>query len=408
MSWIEKIKEGIIITTGDGEVYEPLYMLTSKRKEYNIAEFNFPEVSGTLVKRGTPRGARYNLDIVFQGENHLDTFESFEKSADDRRPWTISHPYYGQLLVHPTSLSFDTTGFNTTKITGEMIETILDSYPKGTIDPRDFANSKVDTANEQNVQSFANNVDLEAGDLNALGDQMDDINNETGTEDISESQANEYLNKFNETKNDILSAAEDTLTAAQSIVNFITYVATFEIPVTRRILLLKAQFYKLMESIDNLNTPTEKKIYETNSGAILTAIAQSAVNPIDGDYETISDVQIIIDSLVEINNQYIENIDSIQTDSGGETDSYLPDFSFLSELSILVNFTLSQLFIIAVGAQQQRKYVLQKDSNPILLAHRFYGPSLGDQNLDKFISQNNIGINELLQLKKGREIIYYV
>jgi hypothetical protein len=69
---------------------------------------------------------------------------------------------------------------------------------------------------------------------------------------------------------------------------------------------------------------------------------------------------------------------------------------------------LSQLFVIAVGAQQQRRYVLSVDSNPIILSHRFYGPSEDDSNLDRFISQNNIGINEILQLKKGREVIYYV
>jgi hypothetical protein len=408
MSWIEKIKEGIVITCGDGESYEPLYMITEKRKDYNIAEFNFPGVKGTLVKRGTHRGARYNLEIIFQGENHLDVREAFEKSADDRRTWTISHPFYGQLSVHPKGLRFDTKGLNTSIITGEIIETISDDYPKGEIDPQDFANNQASTVNESNVESFSNNVTLQAGDINSLGDQMDDIENETGTNDISESQANEYLNAYNEAKSNILDGAQNTVLAAQSIVDFITAVANFDIPVDIRISILKAQFYKLMNSIDDLESPTEKKIYETNSGAILTAIAQSAINPIDTDYETITEVDVVINDLVEINNQYITNLDALQTINGGELNSYLPDFTFISSLSTLINFTLSQLFVIAVGAQQQRRYVLSVDSNPIILSHRFYGPSEDDSNLDRFISQNNIGINEILQLKKGREVIYYV
>jgi len=77
MSWIEKIKEGIKITTGDGEIYEPLYILSSKSIDYNVAEFNFPNVNGTLVKVGNKRGTRHSLRIIFQGEDHLDVSDRF-------------------------------------------------------------------------------------------------------------------------------------------------------------------------------------------------------------------------------------------------------------------------------------------------------------------------------------------
>ena len=45
MSWIERIKNDIIITTGDGKVYTPLYSIGGKTVEYNIAEFNFPNIT---------------------------------------------------------------------------------------------------------------------------------------------------------------------------------------------------------------------------------------------------------------------------------------------------------------------------------------------------------------------------
>jgi len=77
-------------------------------------------------------------------------------------------------------------------------------------------------------------------------------------------------------------------------------------------------------------------------------------------------------------------------------------------LSILFNFVLSHLFVIAIDAQQKRVVTLTEDSNVILLAHRYYGLTVDDSTIERFMNQNNIGINEIMNIEKGREIIYYV
>ncbi len=407
MSWIEKIKEGITITTGDGEVYQPLYVLSAKNIDYNVAEFNFPNVNGTLVKVGNKRGTRHNIRIIFQGENHLDVSEAFEKSCEDKRPWIVSHPFYGRLLVQKTSLQFNPTGLNTTEITGELIETISDDYPKTSIDPRDFAEQQINDTNESNVESFSN-TDLSPTDINELENDIDDISDATGTPDLSESAFNDYINSYNETKNKLLDAADETLAAANAIVDFITKVATFDIPIPIRIQLLLEQFQILNNKIDALNTPNQKKKYETIAGAIFTAINETAITPTDNDYETIDEVTSVIDEIVSVNNQYINSLNDLQTIDGADIDSYIPDFTFVNNLNVLVNHVLSTLFIIAIDAQQQRVTVLTEDSNAILLTHRYYGLEADDSTLNKFISQNNIGINELMNIEKGRKIIYYV
>lgn len=407
MSWIEKIKEGIKITTGDGEVYEPLYVLSSKNIDYNIAEFNFPNVNGTLVKVGNKRGTRHNLRIIFQGENHLDTAEAFEKSCEDKRPWIISHPYYGRLRVQKTSLRFNPEGLNTTEITGEFIETITKDYPKTSIDPKDFAEQQASTTNEANAGAFSD-ADLSPTDVNSLENDVEDINDATGTPDISENQFNEYRNSFNETKTKILDAATDTLAAANATIDYIGAVSRFEVPVAIRLQILLDQFQKLSVNLTNLTTPTEKKKYEMVAGAIFTAMNQAAINPTDNDYETIPEVTSVIDQIVATNNDYISNLNDLQTINGGNTDSYIPDFTFVNSLNVLVNHVLSTLFVIAIDAQQQRIFTLTEDSNVFLLAHRFYGLEVDDSTLNKFINQNNIGINEIMNIEKGRDIIYYV
>jgi hypothetical protein len=44
----------------------------------------------------------------------------------------------------------------------------------------------------------------------------------------------------------------------------------------------------------------------------------------------------------------------------------------------------------------------------INITHRFYGLDLADENITRIIDSNNIGINEILEVKKGRKIVYYV
>jgi len=165
MSWIENIKSGLSITTGDGKVYNPLYVITTKSVDYNVAEFEFPNITGTLVKRNTAKGARYRFEMIFQGDDHIEQFKAFELSNNDQRPWQVFHPIYGNILLQPTSLIYDPTGLNNTKVTGDLIETITEEYPKITIDPKDSVGFDVVNVNEIAASSFESLVIPDASDV---------------------------------------------------------------------------------------------------------------------------------------------------------------------------------------------------------------------------------------------------
>jgi hypothetical protein len=66
------------------------------------------------------------------------------------------------------------------------------------------------------------------------------------------------------------------------------------------------------------------------------------------------------------------------------------------------------LFEIAISAQQERSILCDSDTNVILLAHRFYGLLLDDSTIQRVMDNNSIGISEILDIKKGRKILYYV
>lgn len=408
MSWTEKIKEGIVITTGDGQVYTPLYMITSKDITYNIAEFEFPEIEGTLVKRSKPKGARYNIELIFQGENHLDVARNFENSNKDPRAWTVSHPLYGNLTVQPTSLSFDPSGLNTTRITGEVVETITDDYPRTSIDLKSKIFRDLEVYRSTVIDSYTSSVDIKAEGINTLKNQTESIYKKGNDAIKTSEQSNQYYSLFSEAIGNITFGIANTSKMITSVYDLITYPYLFADSVKNRIDILKRQFDSLNQSISTTNTRAEKINYETIGGALISAQILSSINSSDGDYENSNDVFGIINSLLNSYNSYISNLDFFQSANGSDVNGYIPTYSTVNSISNAIDYATSNLFDIALNAKKERSYILDKDTAIIILAHRFYGLDENDDNLIKFINQNNFSFNELLILKKGRKVLYYI
>lgn len=406
MSWIENIKHDLVITTGDKVDYKPQWLNASKAKEYNVSEFNFPTVDGTLVYRQTPRGRRYNLEIYFQGEDHLETSSKFETSADDPRAWVISHPFYGRLLVHPISLTFDNSVYNITKITGELLETIEDENPKTTRDPADDISIQKESVDESIADTFATDVKPDTTDINTLSD----INNnayEEGKKGIKlDIDSSSYFNAFNTANSAILNATEAPFKAMAELQAMINAPALFITGVKNRISTLIRQFEKLRTSVTTIFSRSGKKIHEATSGTLISALTLGAIT--NTDYKNTDEVLDTIEDILANYDLYISDLDSLQTDDNGEPTSFIPDAGVQIALNNLIVFTVNNLLKIAVNAKQKRTIILEEDNNVIVLTHRFFGLDATDENLDEFINLNDIGISELLQIRKGRPISYYI
>lgn len=405
MSWTDNIETELIITTGDGKQYKPLWIPTSKDLEYNIAEFEFPEVNGTLVKKGTPKGRKFPLEVYFQGEDYLVQSDAFEVSARDQRPWVVLHPYYGNITVQPASLSFDNSKYNSAKITGVLLETITEDNPKTVIDPIDTISLDKESLDKAFVAAF--DVAPSVSDINTLK-QKNSIFYTLGAKIISlASESENYFNLFNEANAAVLNATALPLQAIMATQALINAPALFEANVRDRLILLSTQFNSLRDSLSS-NERSGKKIYESSGGAFISSMAIASANPLDGNYKNMTDVLLAIEQIITSYNFYLEDLDSIQTENGGLPDSYIPDASSLIGLSALVNLTISNLYKIALNSRSERSIVLEDDSNWVVLTHRFYGLDPLDNNLKELIENNSAGLNEMLQVRKGRKIIYYI
>jgi len=410
MAWIDKINTGILITTGDGKEYRPQYMNSPKSFDFNISEFEFPHVRGTLVDRRERKGRRYTLEISFQGNDHMEIAEQFEQSSLDKRAWTVSHPMHGAMLMQPASLTFDNTAINVTKITATLIETLGDVAPKTSVPVKEQSIKAVESFNDSSSTAFEGKLKGAGSDeINQLTLEMLGIYNEAEPLIDDNDQANEYFNLFNTANALIVDLTQEPLLAIQAVNQVIMYPSLFATTAQTRINMLIAQFVSLSDGIENLITPNEKLIYENMAGNIISAMVNASVNPLsDSDYGNSVDVLAVIGLINANYDTFIENLDSLQTDNGGDTDSYIPDWQSASDLSGLVAYATSNLYDIALNAKQERLVYLEYDSNIIIQTHRFYGLQQNDSTIEEFKRNNKIGLSENLQLKKGRLMRYYV
>lgn len=407
MSWLDKIKTDLIIETGDGKQYKPQWLNASVEKEYNVAQFEFPNVSGTLVKRSRPKGARYSLELYFQGADHLDTAAAFSRSADDPRPWNLTHPFYGRIVVQPLSLGIDNSQYNISKISIPVVETITDQYPKGTVNAIDKITQDAATTNITQSAAYANNVVITVPDINRQQSAVAIAFNNAKKfvpQDIGE----ELFNRFNESIALLADAQDDTQAAIEAMQRVIMSPATYAISVKNRLDVIGSTFNSFRESLATTSTKNEKNNYAVNNGTSLTAMALAAGTPQTTDYTARTEVVTTIEQLIAFYNVYIADLDTLQTDNGGAPDSYIPDADSLMQLNLLFNYTLSNLFNIALNAKQERNIILLEDTNWVLLTHKFYGLDAADENIVQLMAQNNAGLSTALQVPKNTKVYYYV
>ena len=406
MSWVDRVQRDFTITCGDGSKFSPQWLNATKQKEYNVTEFTFPNVAGSLVERREPKGRKYGIEIYFQGDSNIDVSNAFETAADDKRAWTISHPYYDNITVQPLSLNFDNTKHNLTKITGTVIETITDENPKTSQNPTDAIIASKANVDEISSIAYQTLVIPEVQDINQMQENNQDLFNE-GEKIIDDNEDFEnYFNAFNTANGAIINATSEPLEAINTLQTVINQPALFQSTVRARITTLVNQFNSLVSTLENASQRSLKILFENNATNVISSMCVALVT--DAQYSNRNEVLDFVEILNNVYDSFIGNLDNIQSENANAPTDYVPDFNTQLSLNNLVSFTTSQLFVIAIDARQEREIILEEDSNVVLLTHRLFGLDVLDENIDEFMNVNEIGLNEYLQIKKGRKIIYFI
>lgn len=403
MTWLSKLDKDYIITTGDGIEYRPNWFSLSKSYEFNFGRYEFPEIEGTLIRRKKKKGTTYEFRVVFQGETHLREAENFEISSRDTNPWEIEHPYYGVIQVQPLSLSFDNTEHGLTTITGEIAETIDEEAPRQSDDIITRMEIKQTRVNESALDSFEV---PSAETVTGMNDIIDKI--EAPFDNVIESAENAQAvtNQINEARSKINQATDKPGEALGAVQGAIQAVNDLTVPVEDKISTIESFISGIRDNSDTGNDSTGHRLVETTEATALSSWAVALANT--SEFRDRNDVLNKTKALLNAHDDYLNNMDTLQSDVGGVVGQYFPDYSVQSELASMVDEVTSKLFEIAFNTKQERSIILETQSNAIILAQRFYGLDENDENLNRFIEENALGIDQLLQIEKDTEVFYYV
>lgn len=399
MTWRTRIEGSKMeITTGDGNVYFPLWKEPKKNVNYNTEGFDFVGLEGTYVQRENKSGTQYPLTLFFTGENNIEDATAFEISARDKRPWKIKHPLYDDLSVQPLSLEIDDTELNVTKITCVVWESIENKYPSSHTSVKDSVLEKRDQLNETTTAVYAENIkSVDTKNVSGVTLAINKINAkyESITDNVSELKG--YYRESLGAVDNITQDISSYITKLNALINF-----PFLLQQTTQFKIEKLidQFSDLKDIFITALTPTEqqKQFFDINSVGVIVAAFSCASNPLlNTDFSTREDVIRVIGKLNDLYNDYLATIDNLGYDRD-------PDLSI--QMDNIINTVISNLYDIAFNSKQERSKILDVDINTILLAHKYFGR--GDDNLDSFIALNKIELSEMLQLKKGRLIKWLV
>lgn len=405
MNWLDRINNiPFKIITGDGNEYLPLFKSSDseKSKEFNTSSFEFINVYGTLVDRKKPKSGKFPLVFYFEGEDNITQADIFENSADDPRSWIVIHPFYGRVVGQPMSIARKDSFLNSTEVSVDFWESIEVDYPTRNYSIKDNTRDRHDSVYLAAANSYVNNTKFSSVDIS-----KNQVNILTIAGNAKKLQTNDTYAQFQNALNKGLKAIDSLLStplaAIQNIQQLLDLPSRYEKAIEGRIGSYLSTYERLKDSIDTL---VDKKYFESIGASTIASMADSMVNPLSTDYVLVSDIEKMYKKLNDTHEDYKRVLDENKVSIYDIKKNWNPDATVQKELNDIVTYTLANLFKLSFGAKRERIIYTDKKTNAILLVHRYVGLDNDDDNLIKFIDRNNIKLNELFSIQKGRKIIY--
>lgn len=414
MSWNNRIREAAYTSPSGIRLtfdYENVRKIVDKK----TTGFEFPDANGTFVQDLGHSGRRYPLRVFFWGYDYDREAEAFEAALLERGTGKLEHPIYGAVDVVPfgtiTRRDDLKTSANQAVIEITFWETIGLIYPSAQVDPASSVLSAIDEYNTAASDEFNNVTSLNSANekatfKNSYKALLDNASNRL--EEIADVQ-DDVRSQFNMIV-DSINQGIDILIAKPLMLAFQT-TQLIQSP-ARASANIKAR----LDAYGNLVTSII-----SGNGAI-SVPGNNSRNSNEFHTKDIYASTYVTGSVVSVvNNQFATKTEALQaaetvlTQLNYVTDWRDQNFQSLAEvdkgrsyqkLQEAVVLTAGFLVEISFSLKQEHVIILDRNRTIIDLAAELYG-SVDDQ-LDFLINSNNLSGSEILELPKGRKIVYYI
>lgn len=414
MAWNDRIREAAYTSPG-GDRITFAYENVRKTVDKKTTGFEFPDANGTFVQDLGHTGRRYPLRVFFWGDDYDQEADQFEAALLERGTGRLEHPIYGTVDVVPfgtiTRRDDLKTAANQAVVEVTFWETIGLVYPAAQTDPASAVLTAVDEYNEAVAAEFEDVTSLDsaveqASFKNSYEALLDSAR--SGLQTVADAQ--ESVQKQFDAIYDSINEGIDVLIAQPLTLAFQT-TQLLQSP-ARALTNIQARLDAYGDLANSIisgdgavvspgNDSTNSNQFHTNDLYASTYVTGSVVSVINNEFttktEALEAAELVLAQLDDVTNWRDDNFQSLEEVDTGAA---------YQQLQEAVALTAGFLVEISFSLKQERRIVLDRNRTIIDLAAELYG-SVDDQ-LDFLINSNNLTGSEILELPRGREIVYYV
>ena len=414
MSWQERLKTGAYVSPS-GERIEFLYEDVSRSFDKKTSAYDFPDASGTFVLDMGTTGRKYPIQAFFAGDDCDILADAFEDALAETGRGRLEHPIYGTVDVVPfgtvTRNDALKTAANQSMVEVTFWETIPLIYPIPQTDPTSEVLDSVKELAGATAEEVAGGVDIFSAEAivgfkTKVSALLSGVRSVIGR--VMEIKA-QVLGKVAEVTALIDSIVTATVETAQeirdTIVNVVTTIQDIAALPSQIIGGIKEKITEYKEMLSAVMEPlfpddSESDFYGSETfvntlvGGMIVSIVESEFNTQGDALEAAEDVLEILETVTDWAENTATSVGIVDTGT-----SY-------KQLQNSAALTAGYLVEMSFSLKKERKVILTHARSIIDLAAELYGKV--DDVLDFFITSNDFSGSEILEIPKGREVLYYV
>jgi len=414
MAWNDRLKEAAYTSpSGVRQVFA--YENVSKSVTKKTTAFEFPDADGTFVQDLGHSGRRYPLRLFFWGAEHDTEAAAFEAALLERGVGKLEHPVYGTADVVPfgeiKTRDDLKTAANQSIIEATFWETIGLVYPTSQQDP---AGSVVAATAEYNDAAAG-----EFDDLTSLSTTVEQVTLK-GSYDALLGTAKSGLQAIADVQDDVRTQFDAIVDSVEQGIDVLVSQPLTLAFQTLQLIQAPARALANIEARLSAYADLANSLISGN-GAVATPSGNSR-NSNDFHLKDLFASTYVTGSVLSaVNNQFTTKKDAILAaeeilgqlsnvtawrDDNFQSLSEVDTGAAYQQLQEAVAIAAGFLVEISFTLKQERRVIIDRPRTIIDLAAELYG-SVDDQ-LDFLITSNELSGTEIMEIPRGREIVYYV
>lgn len=416
--WQGRVKEGAYKSpSGTPFYFEDVGRDTPLRTK----AFDFVQINGSYIQQNGYGARSYPLRCIFSGLHHDLIATSFEAALLERGIGILEHPLYGTFDVVPVGTVARrndlVTAANQSVVEITFSTTLAEIYPSGAGFPKSEILAALDAFNLaaalefENQTTLTSKLDQASGKstvrkvLGAVSSSLKSVSDQVYT------ARREYDSNYRAINEGLDVLIGQPLLLAQQIEGLILAPSRAAIGIRNRL----SGYLALAQSLFTINTgikdgsqnESAKRANENDFaiadlsvltslagsiGAVATATYKSRPEALAAALEIVSQT----DAAITWREARLESLAGSVVDTGGA-------YQAIQEAAAL---TGGYLVDLSFGLLAEKSMVTERARTPIDLCAQLYG-SLDDDKLQLLIDTNNFTGSEILEIPKGRTVVWY-